>query len=150
MPPAHPVGPCAHGEGGGEGSDRALKCDIDPVLWPPDPDAGTEATGNDPTTDGYAVLRAVAALPVSTWSYRGEEGVRHLGPMAQDWYAALGLGADDRTIHGEPARQAARRPMTPGPRASRRSRHRRRAALPSSARYSAWISRPLCVRPRTC
>ncbi|MFH9007459.1 tetratricopeptide repeat protein [Streptomyces afghaniensis] len=88
-----------HGEGGGNGSDRALKCDIDPVLWPPDPDAGTEATGDGSTTDGYAVLRAVAALPVSTWSYRGEEGVRHIGPMAQDWYAALGLGADDRTIH---------------------------------------------------
>ncbi|GAP49337.1 tail fiber domain-containing protein [Streptomyces azureus] len=88
-----------YGEAGGAGSDRALKCDIDPVMWPPDTDAGIEATGNRPTTDGYAVLRAVAALPVSTWSYRGEEGVRHLGPMAQDWYAALGLGADDRTIH---------------------------------------------------
>jgi hypothetical protein len=36
---------------------------------------------------------------VSTWSYRGEEDVRHLGPMAQDWYAAFGPGADDRTIH---------------------------------------------------
>ncbi|GHD30686.1 hypothetical protein GCM10010313_73570 [Streptomyces violarus] len=83
-----------YGEPGGGASDRALKCDITPITWSPAPDAGTH-----PPTDGDAVLHAVAALPVSTWSYRGEEGVRHLGPMAQDWYAALGLGADDRTIH---------------------------------------------------
>ncbi|MEU6472380.1 tail fiber domain-containing protein [Streptomyces massasporeus] len=82
-----------YGEGGGNGSDRALKCDIDPVTW------SAADAGIHPPTDGYAVLRAVAQLPVSTWSYRGEEDVRHLGPMAQDWYAAFGLGADDKTIH---------------------------------------------------
>ncbi|MGW7508996.1 tetratricopeptide repeat protein [Streptomyces massasporeus] len=85
-----------YGEAGGNGSDRALKCDIEPITWRPSPDPDTAAHS---TSDGHAILRAVAALPVSTWSYRGEEGVRHLGPMAQDWYAALGLGADDRTIH---------------------------------------------------
>ncbi|GGV88880.1 tail fiber domain-containing protein [Streptomyces massasporeus] len=88
-----------YGEANGASSDRALKCDITPVTWPHEPAAPTEAAGTHPPTDGHAVLRAVAALPVSTWSYRGEEGVRHLGPMAQDWYAALGLGGDDRTIH---------------------------------------------------
>lgn len=41
----------------------------------------------------------MASLPVSTWSYKGEEDVRHLGPMAQDWYAAFGLGPDDRSVH---------------------------------------------------
>ena len=33
------------------------------------------------------------------WSYRSEgDGVRHVGPVAQDSYAAFGLGGDDRSI----------------------------------------------------
>ncbi len=47
--------------------------------------------------DSRAVLAAVAALPIERWSYQGE-AVRHLGPMAQDFAAAFGLGADDRHI----------------------------------------------------
>lgn len=45
------------------------------------------------------MLERVAALPVSTWRYHWDAPhVRHLGPMAQDWYAAFGLGGDDKTI----------------------------------------------------
>jgi hypothetical protein len=48
--------------------------------------------------DVEAVLARLRALPISTWSYRAEpSAVRHLGPMAQDFHAAFGLGADDRT-----------------------------------------------------
>ena len=47
--------------------------------------------------DSRAVLAAVATLPIERWSYKGEP-VRHLGPMAQDFAAAFGLGADDRHI----------------------------------------------------
>ena len=47
--------------------------------------------------DSRAVLAAVARLPIERWSYKGE-AVRHLGPMAQDFAAAFGLGADDRHI----------------------------------------------------
>lgn len=48
---------------------------------------------------GFGVLDAVLALPVSTWRYRWDPpGVRHLGPMAQDWWAAFGVGQNDRTI----------------------------------------------------
>jgi hypothetical protein len=33
------------------------------------------------------------ALPIKTWRYEWEEeGVRHLGPMAQDWHEKLGFG----------------------------------------------------------
>ncbi|MEU6184134.1 hypothetical protein [Streptomyces coeruleorubidus] len=87
------------GEGSG-GSDRALKCNITPVGWSSAADTGPapRPQEGDQQTDGFAILRAVASMPVSTWSYRGEEDVRHLCPMAQDWHAALGLGADDRTI----------------------------------------------------
>jgi len=47
--------------------------------------------------DPRAILAAVASLPIERWSYKGEP-VRHLGPMAQDFAAAFGLGADDRHI----------------------------------------------------
>jgi len=48
--------------------------------------------------DDAAVLAKVAALPVNEWSYTSEHGVRHVGPMAQDFYAAFGVGEDDRHI----------------------------------------------------
>jgi len=47
--------------------------------------------------DPRRVLAAVVRLPIERWSYKGE-AVRHLGPMAQDFAAAFGLGADDRHI----------------------------------------------------
>jgi hypothetical protein len=47
-----------------------------------------------------AVLEAVRALPISTWTYDTEpDGVRHMGPMAQDFRAAFGLGDGDRHYH---------------------------------------------------
>jgi hypothetical protein len=50
------------------------------------------------TLDDDAILSKVAALPVSEWSYTSERGVRHIGPMAQDFYAAFRVGEDDRHI----------------------------------------------------
>jgi hypothetical protein len=47
--------------------------------------------------DPRAILAAVVTLPIERWSYKGESA-RHLGPMAQDFAAAFGLGADDRHI----------------------------------------------------
>ena len=45
------------------------------------------------------VLEKVAALPLHEWTYKADaEGQRHLGPMAQDFHAAFGLGADDTHI----------------------------------------------------
>jgi hypothetical protein len=48
--------------------------------------------------DDTTVLDKVAALPISRWSYKSERGVRHVGPMAQDFYAAFGVGEDDKHI----------------------------------------------------
>jgi len=46
-----------------------------------------------------AVLEKVAALPISTWNYIAQDpSIRHMGPMAQDLYAAFGLGEDDKHI----------------------------------------------------
>ncbi|MHA7634369.1 tail fiber domain-containing protein [Corallococcus sp. M7] len=49
--------------------------------------------------DAEAVLAKVAAMPVESWRYKTEaDGVRHVGPVAQDFRAAFGLGADDKSI----------------------------------------------------
>ncbi len=45
------------------------------------------------------VLARVAALPITQWNYKSErDGVKHLGPMAQDFRAAFGLGDNERAI----------------------------------------------------
>jgi len=50
--------------------------------------------------DPHDVLERLSEVPVSTWGYIGDEpGVRHMGPMAQDFHAAFGLGSTDRRIH---------------------------------------------------
>jgi len=49
--------------------------------------------------DGQEVLDRLARLPITTWNYKTDApSVRHMGPMAQDFYAAFGLGADDRHL----------------------------------------------------
>jgi hypothetical protein len=50
------------------------------------------------TIDDAAILDKVGSLPVSEWSYSAEGRVRHLGPMAQDFYSAFGVGEDPRHI----------------------------------------------------
>jgi hypothetical protein len=63
----------------GNNSDRNVKEDFEPV-------------------DPREVFEKVAALPISRWCYKTTPGVQHLGPMAQDFYAAFNLGKDDRHI----------------------------------------------------
>mgnify|MGYP000241765596 CR=1 FL=1 len=61
-------------------SSRALKSNVDPV-------------------DAETVLDGVADLEIATWNYDAEgEDVRHMGPMAEDFSAAFGLGDDDGRI----------------------------------------------------
>ncbi|MGR4065186.1 MAG: tail fiber domain-containing protein [Vulcanimicrobiaceae bacterium] len=54
-------------------------------------------TGISPISDD-GILAKVTALPITEWSYTTEPGVRHVGPMAQDFYAAFNVGEDDRHI----------------------------------------------------
>lgn len=89
--PAHPVhvgtdasnGNGAHVTNGGvwtNASDRSSKRNVDPV-------------------DTQDILSKLMSLPVSTWQYHGEpDQVRHLGPMAQDFYAVFDLGHSDTHI----------------------------------------------------
>jgi len=43
------------------------------------------------------VLEKIAALPISRWNFKGD-AVVHMGPMAQDFHAAFGVGPDDKHI----------------------------------------------------
>jgi len=44
------------------------------------------------------ILSKVASMPVSSWHYKHDLHRRYIGPMAQDFHAAFGLGSDDKTI----------------------------------------------------
>ena len=58
----------------------------------------TEKRGFE-SVDGLSVLEKVAGLPISEWSYKADSpSVRHLGPMAEDFHAAFGLGKTDKGI----------------------------------------------------
>jgi len=62
-----------------QGSARDRKQDIAPV-------------------DPAEVLERVVSLPVSRWRYLEDPETAHVGPMAEDFHAAFGVGADDRHI----------------------------------------------------
>jgi trimeric autotransporter adhesin len=61
-------------------SDRAAKTAVDPIS-------------------GRSVLAKLDSIPVATWSYRAQDdSIRHIGPMAQDFYRAFRVGEDRRHI----------------------------------------------------
>lgn len=45
------------------------------------------------------VLAKVAAMPIKTWNYKTQaDGIRHIGPTAQDFKSAFGVGESDTGI----------------------------------------------------
>ena len=49
--------------------------------------------------DPAVLLTKIDAMSIETWNYRSEgKTIRHLGPVAQDFYAAFDLGRDDKHI----------------------------------------------------
>ena len=64
------------------------------VLLPSDARRKQDIEPIDPAT----VLDKVAALPLNSWAYTDRPGERHIGPMAQDFHQAFGLGRDDTSI----------------------------------------------------
>ncbi|MBK8740834.1 MAG: tail fiber domain-containing protein [Betaproteobacteria bacterium] len=49
--------------------------------------------------DARAVMEKLARIPISTWNYKTQDAaIRHIGPMAQDFAAAFGVGEDERHI----------------------------------------------------
>lgn len=55
---------------------------------------------NFASVDSQAVLAAVAEMPLTSWNYiTQDDEIRHMGVMAQDFYAAFGLGGDETRIN---------------------------------------------------
>jgi hypothetical protein len=49
--------------------------------------------------DGGELLTKLSALTIESWSYKAEgQSVRHVGPTAQDFFAAFALGSDNKHI----------------------------------------------------
>ena len=48
--------------------------------------------------DSSEILKRVTSLPISSWDYKQDAQTRHIGPMAQDFYAAFNVGTDDKHI----------------------------------------------------
>ncbi|MEZ4954293.1 MAG: tail fiber domain-containing protein [Saprospiraceae bacterium] len=45
------------------------------------------------------VLDKIMQLPITQWNYiKEDDAIKHIGPMAQDFYEAFGLGRDEKTI----------------------------------------------------
>ena len=50
--------------------------------------------------NGEAVLASIAGMPIQSWNYKTQDpSIRHMGPMAQDFYGAFGLGEDSLRIN---------------------------------------------------
>lgn len=55
---------------------------------------------NFATVNVQDILGKVATLPIETWNYKDQNAtIRHIGPMAQDFAAAFGVGEDNRFIN---------------------------------------------------
>jgi len=66
--------------------------------WTSTSDRNLKANFRD--EDGEMVLLAIADMPVQSWNYKSQDpSIRHLGPMAQDFYASFGLGEDEKRIN---------------------------------------------------
>jgi hypothetical protein len=50
------------------------------------------------SVDTSEILARVLDLPIAEWSYKGDSAVRHMGPMAEDFSSAFGLGSTPKGI----------------------------------------------------
>jgi len=58
------------------------------------------AKENFQAVDCRSILQRLAAVPIATWNYKTQSpSIRHIGPVAQDFYATFGVGEDNRHIN---------------------------------------------------
>ncbi len=58
-----------------------------------------DGKANVDKVDGREVLERLRDLPIATWNYKAQdESIRHIGPMAQDFSAAFGVGEKETMI----------------------------------------------------
>ena len=55
---------------------------------------------NIASVDGGDILRRLSTISITRWNLKAQNPeIKHVGPMAQDFYAAFGLGEDERYIN---------------------------------------------------
>ena len=65
--------------------------------WAPLSDRNAKT--NYSSVDGRDVLARLVAIPIQTWNYKAQDpAIRHIGPVAQDFYSAFKVGEDDKFI----------------------------------------------------
>ena len=75
-------------------------CTLDSMGWNCGSPSDRNVKKSFLPVDGRETLERLAVLPIQTWSYIDHNpSARHMGPMAQDFAAAFGLGTDDKTIN---------------------------------------------------
>lgn len=58
-----------------------------------------QAKANFTPVNGQDILTRLSNLPIQSWNYKTQDpSIRHMGPTAQDFQAAFGLGEDERHI----------------------------------------------------
>ena len=62
------------------------------------PTSDRNAKENFVSVNPRETLEKVAALPITRWNFKEDTATPHLGPVAQDFHAAFGLGKDDKGI----------------------------------------------------
>ena len=62
------------------------------------PSSDRNVKENFSPVDPADILEKVAGLPISRWNYQADADTPHIGPMAQDFHAAFGVGPDNTRI----------------------------------------------------
>ena len=64
------------------------------------PPSDRNLKANFSTVNPRSILTRLASIPIQSWNYKSDaETIRHIGPMAQDFRAAFGLGESDKTLN---------------------------------------------------
>lgn len=80
----------------------ALHCDLKPNGSNWECTSDRNAKENFEPVDGRAILPRISAMPVTQWNVKGADPAnRHIGPVAQDFHAAFGLGGDTTINTGD-------------------------------------------------
>jgi len=48
--------------------------------------------------DAYEILNKLTSLEIAKWNYKERPNEKHIGPVAEEFYALFGLGSGDKTI----------------------------------------------------
>lgn len=102
-PAGIPLGPGTLKKHNGEDKNKAITNDPDGswgflgwgIGW-----SDRNMKENLASVDSQDILAKVVNLPIATWNYKQQNsGIRHIGPMAQDFAAAFEVGESDRMIN---------------------------------------------------